>query len=300
MNENSVIEHIRKKARLKSEVAMGIGDDCAIYRPRKGEELLFTTDFVIEGRHFRRDTHTARQVGYKALARSLSDIAAMGGSPEFCLVGLAAPADSQWIDGFYDGLFALAAKTGTSLAGGDLSRSETIICDVMVCGSAATGTALRRGGAKPGDALYVTGALGGSAHGLATGKGLAWKKHLRPEPRLAIGQLLRLKYGATACIDLSDGLSTDLARLCKASGLCADLGDTLPFFRGATIEEALHGGEDYELLFTVPGKRRIPVEIAGVPITRIGSVEKGPAGRIFGEKREFEIIAAGFDHFETK
>ncbi len=223
------------------------------------EDLLFTTDLLVEDVHFRRETHRAADIGWKALARGLSDIAAMGGEPRFCLVSLAlAPwNDARWLDGFYRGLLQLAAREKTVLAGGDLGRAAKTTCDIVVCGAAPRGKWLRRDGARAGDAIYVSGELGGSALGLETGKGVARRRHLRPEPRLALGRYLRARLNATAAMDLSDGLSLDLHRLCKASGLSAEI-EAPPVFRGATLAQALHGGEDYELLFTVSPRAACP------------------------------------------
>ncbi|MDR3702374.1 MAG: thiamine-phosphate kinase [Candidatus Sulfopaludibacter sp.] len=289
-------ERIRRLAPGRGLV-LGIGDDCAIYRPRgAAEDLLFTTDLLIEDTHFLRHTHSAADVGWKALARGLSDIAAMGGQPRFCLVSLALAkwTDDRWVAGFYRGLLRLAEQSGTALAGGDLSHGGRVTCDIVVCGAVARGAALRRDGARAGDAIYVSGALGGSALGLATGRGKAWRRHLRPEPRLALGELARTKLHASAAMDLSDGLSLDLHRLCQASKLSAEI-DTPPVYRGAGLEQALHGGEDYELLFTVPPRVRVPRELAGVTLTRIGTMRKGPAGavRLNGEPVE----PLGYDHF---
>ena len=245
-----------------SSLRLGIGDDCAIYSPRGGaEDLLFTTDLLLEDIHFRRTTHRAQDVGHKALARGLSDIAAMGGEPRFCLLSLAVPewADSSWVDRFYDGLLELAGRSGAVLAGGDLARAEKLACDVTVCGGVPKNEALLRSGARPGDAIYVSGRLGGSALGLSTGKGPAWKRHLRPEPRLALGRFLRQRLAATAAMDLSDGLSLDLNRMCVASRVSAAI-EAPPVFPGASMDQALHGGEDYELLFTLPPKRRLPAD----------------------------------------
>src|SRR5277367_5318609 len=161
MNELEWVERIRKLAGRNVGLVRGIGDDCAIFRPRAGEDLLFTTDQVIEGVHFKTSAG-AEAVGERALARSLSDIAAMGGKPRFCLVTLALPSSkaAKWLDGFYQGLLRLARRTGTALAGGDLAHSEKVHCDVMVCGAVAKGKALRRDGARAGDLLYVSGRLG--------------------------------------------------------------------------------------------------------------------------------------------
>jgi len=274
-----------------SSLVLGIGDDCAIYRGA-GEDLLFTTDLLIEGVHFRRSTHRAEDVGWKCLARGLSDIAAMGGEPRFCLVSLAA-AGEDWIAGFYRGLLRLARRERTALAGGDLARAGKVACDIVVCGAVPRGRALRRDGARAGDAIYVSGVLGGSALGLKTRAGQAWKRHLRPEPRLSLGRLLRAKLHATSAMDLSDGLSIDLRRLCEASGLGAEIGMP-PAFPGAGAADALHGGEDYELLFTVPPRVKVPDEFEGVRLTRIGRMRRGkPAVEFDGRP----LAPLGWDHF---
>ncbi len=297
MTELERIARIRRAAGKARGMTLGIGDDCAIYQPQPGEELLFTTDLLIEGVHFLQETHAAADVGHKALARGLSDIAAMGGVPRFCLLSLAVPADlpERWVDGFYKGLLALGKRARTPLAGGDLAHSDKIHCDIIVCGAAPTGSALRRSGAKPGDAICVSGTLGGSALGLATRKGAAWKRHLRPEPRLKLGTLLREKLQATSCMDLSDGLSIDLHRLCLASKVSADLDGDLPAFPGASIEQFLHGGEDYELLFTVSKSVKLPRSLGGVPLTRIGTIQRGEPGAVTLD--EFRILPMGYDHF---
>lgn len=295
MDEITIIERLRKRAGKPRSIVLGIGDDCAIYRPQPGEDLVFTTDFLIEDVHFRQSTHKPEDCGWKALARGLSDIAAMGATPRFCLISLAVPGDDKWISRFYDGVFELARPTKTALAGGDLSHSDKIVCDVVVCGSVPQGAALRRDTAKAGDAIYVSGALGASALGLQKGRGPAFRHHLRPEPRLKVGQALREKYKATAAMDLSDGLSMDLRRLAKASGLAADLTGDLPMFTGATVEQALHGGEDYEILFTLPSEVRVPPSIARIPVTRIGSMRRGEPGEV--RIAEFYLQPLGYDHF---
>ena len=281
--ELEFIERLRKRVfpSVAGCIALGIGDDCAIFRARGGtEDLLITTDMLIEDTHFRRGTHRAEDVGWKALARALSDLAAMGGEPRFCLLSLALPpwADKRWVDGFYRGFLRLAGRSGAPLIGGDLARAEKAMCDVVACGAAPRGRALRRDGARAGDAIYVSGALGGSALGLATGRGKAWRRHLRPEPRLALGRFLR-RLGATAAMDLSDGISLDLRRLCLASKLGAEISPP-PVFPGATLEQALHGGEDYELLFTAPPGARVPARFEGLPIARIGEMRKGRPGAV--------------------
>jgi thiamine-monophosphate kinase len=295
------IDRIRRLAPIARApgVVLGIGDDAAIFRPRGSrEDLLFTTDLLIEDVHFRRETHAAPDVGWKALARGLSDIAAMGGEPRFFLVSLAVPrwADDRWVDGFYRGMMALARRARMTLAGGDLARGERLTCDIVVCGAAPRGTALRRDRARTGHGIYVSGRLGGSALGLDRGPALAsaWRRHLRPEPRLALGRFLRQRLGASSAMDLSDGLSLDLARLCLASQVSAAIHHP-PRFPGASPEQALHGGEDYELLFTAPRKARVPAKFEGIPITRIGTMQKGPAGTVLLEGTP--LAPLGWDHF---
>ncbi len=283
-----------------SGVVKGIGDDCAIFRPRNGpDDLLFTTDLLVEDTHFRRATHSAADIGWKALARGLSDSAAMGGEPRFCLVSLAlAPwCDAKWVNGFFRGLLRLAGRTGTVLAGGDLSHGATLACDVVAAGAVPRGAALRRDGARPGDAIYVSGVLGGSALGLAAGRGKAWRRHLRPQPRLALGRFLRETVRATAAMDLSDGLSLDLARLATASGLGAEIAAP-PVWRGATLAQALDGGEDYELLFTAPPRTPVPAAFQGIPLTRIGVMRRRTPGTIMMAGKL--LAPGGYDHFRVR
>ena len=297
--ESELTDRLRRLAGIPrgSGVVAGIGDDCAIFRPRNSrEDLLFTTDLLVEDTHFRRGTHRAGDAGWKALARGLSDIAAMGGEPRFCLVSLVlAPwCDAAWANGFFGGLLRLAARSGTVLAGGDLSHGAGLVCDIVVAGAAPRGAALRRDGARAGDSIYVSGALGGSALGMQTGRGRAWRRHLRPEPRLELGRFLREQIRATAAMDLSDGLSLDLARLCRASHLSAEIAAP-PIWPGATLAQALHGGEDYELLFTAPRQVALPPVFQGVTLTRIGTMRRGRPGAVTLEGGALE--AAGYDHF---
>ncbi len=298
MTELELVRRIRRLARSgpSAGVALGIGDDCAVFRsPGSREEILLTTDLLVEGTHFLRETHPAETVGHKALARGLSDVAAMGGAPRFCLVSLALPewAGPDWVESFYRGLMALARRTGTALAGGDLARAEKLVCDMVVGGVAPRGSALRRDGARVGDALYVSGRLGGSALGLATRAGSAWKHHLRPEPRLALGAWLRGR--ATAAMDLSDGLSLDLHRMCLESGVAAGIDRAVPAWRGASLGQVLDGGEDYELLFTARPRVRIPARHGRIPLTRIGTIVRGRPGAVhyFGAP----LPPGGWDHF---
>jgi thiamine-monophosphate kinase len=266
-------------------VALGIGDDCAIYRPRgSAEDLLFTCDLFAEGVHFLRESLKPADAGRRALARSLSDIAAMGGRPRFCLVAMCVAewTDRRWIDRFYQGLLKLADKTGTVLAGGDFSHGNQFICDVTVGGSVPRGRALLRSGAHVGDEIYVSGSLGRL-------------DYLRIEPRLALGVFLREKLRATAAMDLSDGLSLDLRRLCLASGVAAEIGKP-PQSPGVSLEMAVHGGEDYELLFTVRKGTQVPPNFEGLALTRIGRIVRGITGRVLLDGVVLE--PRGYDHFK--
>ena len=294
--EGRITDHIREIAeQVKgSGVVLGIGDDCGIVRSRGAtEDLLLTSDLLIENVHFRQSTHRPEDVGWKALARGLSDIASMGGDPRWCLVSLAVPRDlgEPWINRFYRGFMQLARREHTALVGGDLARADRIVCDIMVCGAAPRGKALRRDGARAGDAIYVSGRLGGSALGLSQ-PGAARRLHLKPQPRLALGRYLRTR--ASAAMDLSDGLSIDLQRLALASGLSAEI-TAPPIFRGATLEQALHGGEDYELLFCAPASLRLPARLGSQPLTRIGTMRKGRPGLVLLDGQPLE--AGGYDHF---
>jgi thiamine-monophosphate kinase len=288
MGETEIVTSIRKLAEAAHHdpaLLKGIGDDCAIFRPTARDDLVFTSDFLLEGRHFTRLTHSPADIGHKALARSLSDLAAMGAEPAFCLVSLAVPGDltGSWIGRFYKGLLALAAKYKIALAGGDLARFTRIIADVICCGRVPRGKALLRSAARAGDALYVTGKLGKD-----------WRRNARPEPRIEAGLALR-RLGVRAAIDLSDGLSLDLRRLCLESQVSAEITADIPLARGATLEAALHGGEDYELLFTAPRTRAIPARIDGLPITRIGFIAAGRPGRVLFDG--LPLAPRGFDHF---
>lgn len=307
MRETDLISLIQRiNAAGSPGLVKGIGDDCAIIRPNAREDLLVTTDFLLEGVHFLRETHTAADCGWKCLARGLSDIAAMGGAPRYAFVSLAlAPwTSSRWVRDFYTGMQQLARRHDVVIAGGDLTKSDKVLCDIIVLGAVKRGRALCRGGAKPGDRLYVTGLLGASALGLETHRGKAkgaartkaWLRHLRPEPRIEAGLALA-QFKATACMDLSDGLALDLHRLCQESGCSAELNGALPVFPGASIRQALSGGEDYELLFAAPAGRRIPVTVAGMPITEIGRCVKGKPGRILFDGKP--LPAAGWDPFSS-
>lgn len=317
--EKALIARIRRQARPGNHVLTGIGDDCAVLHLPPGHEALVTTDFTLEGIHFRRDWHPAESVGHRCLTRGLSDIAAMGGEPIAAFLSLALPGDlpQKWVDGFMRGLLRLAKKFEVSLAGGDTAQSpDGILADIVVLGSVPKGKAILRSGARPGDCIYVSGKLGASA---ATLEGMMaqpksklnprdFRAHFFPEPRVRLGRALREKGLASAMIDISDGLSTDLAHICEESRVGADIDEeSIPrAVIGKASQEvdlrfALHGGEDYQLLFTVPKARRIPARIAGVPVTKIGRIVRGKKVVIKTENgKSRELAPHGWQHFTKK
>ncbi|CAN5526334.1 thiamine-phosphate kinase [soil metagenome] len=328
MGELNLIDEIRSAGgRPRGALKLGIGDDCAILRPPAGHEVMVTTDFSLEGRHFRRDLHPAESVGHRCLARGLSDLAAMGAKPMGAFLSLALPKEMlstvqgrRWVEGFFRGLRELADRSGAPLAGGDTAESPAglVLADITLVGSAPGGKALRRSGAKAGDLLYCTGRLGGASAELeamfARGKMarvLAGKDHpqLFPEPRLDIGATILRRGLATACLDLSDGLSTDLKHLCDESGVGAEVEEALlplhPLAARLGAKRALHaalnGGEDYELLFSAPPRVRMPKTLAGVAITRIGRLVRKSQGitlrRTDGQSEP--LAAGGWEHFAT-
>ncbi len=307
--ERELIRRIRRQAKSGPRTSHGIGDDCAVISLPGGHEALVTTDFSIEDMHFRRAWHPADAVGHRCLARGLSDIAAMGGTPHAAFLSLALPADlpQKWVDGFIAGLLKLAKRFRVTLAGGDTAQSpDGIAADIVVLGSVPSGRAVLRSGARAGDLIYVTGRLGDSSASLQelrAGKKLRPASHLRhfyPEPRIAVGQFLREKKLANAMIDLSDGLSTDLAHICEESGVGAmiDSAALLAATRKQGLQLALHGGEDYELLFTASPKRRVPTAVAGVPLTRIGEITRGKQIKLILPAGKSEPLEPhGWEHF---
>ena len=300
MRELELVERIRAGGRLRGAgVRVGIGDDCAVLRLRAGEEMVVTTDLLLEGRHFRRDWHSAESAGWRCLARGLSDVAAMGGRPVAAFLSLALPGGFavEWVDGFLRAFRELGDKFGVELAGGDTAESSAgVVADVVVVGAVKRGRALLRGGARVGDGVYVTGRLGGSAAELErmeAGERGSRGPQTFPEPRVEVGLALARRGGVGAAMDLSDGLSSDTRRLAEASGVGVNL-DCVPVAEGASEAQALHGGEDYELLFTCVG--RVPKRIAGVEVTRVGTVIADGGVRFRGE----ELVAAGWEHFGQK
>lgn len=311
-SEKKLIESIRRLAAKSpnNAVVRGIGDDCAVLRLASGHELLLTTDFSIEDVHFRRKWHPARSVGHRCLARGLSDIAAMGGEPLACFLSLGLPPNlpQGWADEFLKGLTRLAKRHRVQLAGGDTSAAPQITADIVVAGQVPAGKAVLRSGARLGDLIYVTGQLGSSTavlQQLFAGRPLnpsPSSRHFFPEPRLNVGYWLRRRSLATAMIDLSDGLSIDLAHICDESRVSSLIDSRkVPVARNGTLQLALHGGEDYELLFTASPRTKIPASILGVKVTRIGSITRKDyrsAIKILDENgKQRALQPLGWQHF---
>lgn len=337
VGELDILRLIRSRAaRLpNARVALGIGDDCALLRPRHGEELAVTTDLSIADRHFRLDWHPPESIGHRTLARGLSDLAAMGAQPVAAFLSLALPVEltrsssrgTSWLGRFLDGFLALAARHGVALAGGDLAQSPLAFADIVLTGVVPRGRALLRSGARAGDRVCVTGSLGGAAAELAslaahprrftrikqTGSkikqagskvdgGEENRPHLYPAPRIAQGVALRRRALATAALDISDGLSTELSHLALASGVCIEIdAERIPLGPGASLDQALHGGEDYELLFTTPSGLRLPRTLVGAPVTVIGRVLASRRGQpvvtLLQDGLRQTLAALGWEHF---
>lgn len=301
LGEFGLIERIAARSRgpRRSEIVLGIGDDAAILRPRRGEDTVVSTDAAVEGVHFDWVVHPPRIVGRRALAANLSDLAAMGARPIGFTCALAAPPDLplQRFDRLLDGLMDLSRLHACPLIGGNLARAAHTHVTLTVIGAVARGRALRRDALRPGDRLFVTGALGASALALHRATRLARTSRHVPTPRLAAGRALARMPGRRACIDVSDGLAGDLAHLAEASGVGIEIEASKlpvpPGFARACASEGLDpltlavaGGEDYELLFGLPrhgptgtGDAAALGRRLRVRVTEIGSVTRKPGVR---------------------
>lgn len=374
MNEFDFIRRLRGQTQARKHSARlikGIGDDASVISQSINRDLIATADLLIEDIDFHRDAAPARMLGHRALAVSLSDIAAMGGRPFWSMLSIGMPAET-WHDNFKDeffaGYFALADQYGVTLAGGDVSESKAgIVIDSIVLGEVPKGAAVFRSGARPGDQIYITGTLGGAAAGLkliemgarlgegglaslpragqrgnnptvsegagseagavATGLAASEKarqsseakaietlllRQLRPSPRVGWGIVLGDEHLATAMIDVSDGLSSDLAHLCEESRVGAlihassvPIDDDVSTLCGRRALDplmlALHGGEDFELLFTIRPEdvARLPKKVDGVAFSRIGEVTDQPgAVRVAEKNRVWDLQPLGFEHFK--
>ncbi|MBC8029321.1 MAG: thiamine-phosphate kinase [Pyrinomonadaceae bacterium] len=347
MNEFDLIEKVRERARASGDssgLVCGIGDDAAVFKSATGANLVISTDLLVEDIDFRHNSTLPNLLGHKALAVSLSDIAAMGARPRWAMLSLGLQQevwDSHFADRFYDGFFKLADAYGVKLIGGDVSRTpDKTVIDSIVIGECLPGRAVLRSGAKPGDQIYVTGFLGDAAAGLrllergarlheeaaketreSSPNDQPSERHpldhlllrqLKPEPRVGWGMLLGDKQLATAMIDLSDGLSSDLNHLCSESKVGALIDAARipidPLVRDVCgrraldpLMLALHGGEDFELLFTVnPGNiAKLPTRVDGISVTRIGEITEASSGaRISEGSRTWNLEPGGWEHFK--
>jgi thiamine-monophosphate kinase len=356
MNEFDFIRQLREQMRARkpsSRVSGGIGDDAAVISQAFGRDSVITSDLLIEEIDFRRDSTPPHLLGYKALAVSLSDIAAMGARPIYSLVSLGLPEEvwrTDFKEKFYEGYLALADRFGVALAGGDISRSpDRIVIDSIVAGEISSGSAIMRSGARPGDQIFVTGTLGGAAAGLKlielgvrfsrtdrapqAGSPLGvvdaggpsedsddaaiqtlLLRQLRPTPRVGWGIVMGSEKLASAMIDISDGLSSDLTHLCAESGVGAVIDSaSVPVDQNVIklcgrraldpLALALHGGEDFELLFAVSSQNaaRLPKRVDGVEISLIGEItDKAGTVRIREKNREWDLQPEGFEHFSDQ
>src|SRR5215203_4787391 len=333
-SEFDFIDALRRRVASSAQsIVTGIGDDAAVFRGSSGKETVVTTDLLVEDIDFRRTTTPPYLLGHKALAVSLSDLAAMGSRPLWSLISIGVPEDvweSDFIDRFYDGWLDLANRYAVQLIGGDTSRTnERMVIDSIAIGECSAGMAVKRTGATPGNQIFVTGSLGAAAAGLRLierGAHLAEQnlgdddsqkldhvllRQLRPEPRVGWGIVLGEERLATAMIDLSDGLSSDLNRLCDAANVGALIDSSLlPIDDRVTelcgrraldpLQLALHGGEDFELLFTVKPSdvARLPRKVDGVGIKCIGTVHSASEGvKISEASRTWELRPGGWKHF---
>lgn len=329
VGERALIRHIRGRLPAAPEALLvGPGDDAAVYLPERGAFQVITTDAVVEGVHFDRRFSSLGDVGHRALAVNLSDIAAMGARPEYALLSFILPdyITTSDIDALLDGILPVAASSKVAVAGGNMARSPgPLVIDVTLTGSVRPRRMLTRGGGKPGDSLYITGSIGSAAAGLdflTAGPGIeaaadeamsdCIRRHRRPEPRVRIGMLLGRNRAASACMDLSDGLADAVSQLAQASGTGAMIdGAALPIDPAAAawftssgtdpLMAALSGGDDFELLFAVPAKfrgrlRGVQRHAGGIPITRIGELTAGPELLVDRDGQHIPL-PAGYAHF---
>jgi thiamine-monophosphate kinase len=345
--ESQIIERIsrglanRGAAKYKvNAIRLGTGDDAAVLRgsflARGGstaDDLVLSCDAFLENIHFLADVHPPDSVGYKALARATSDLAAMGAVPRFFMLSLALPASRTdvWLDGLIKGMSRAAREFGMVLIGGDTSQNPAVIMNMTVGGDVTSGRALTRSGARPGDGIYVSGTLGAAQLGLelvlrGLHQDVRWKRllaqHFRPKIQIELGRWLAGERSgrpiASSATDTSDGLSTDLTHICQSSGVSARIfaaqipvvkvPEPLQQLGSDSLNLALHGGEDYQLLFTVPAanERRIPKALRGTRITKIGEILKAKSSR---SSHAIELVDAagkkallkphGWDSFRT-
>lgn len=331
LGEINLVERLRGMARQADEsLQIGIGDDCAVIRHPDGKAWLLTTDCLVEDVHFRPAFLTMEELGAKAVAVNVSDIAAMGGTPRFALVTLALPSSTPVadVDALYRGIRRSCEHYTLSLIGGDTTRAPQMLLSLVLIGEQDEDQVVARSGASPGEAVCVTGTLGDAAFGFVlleegiraegASADIQWllHRHVAPRPRVIIGRRIAGEGLASAMIDVSDGLATDIKHLCTASGIgarielarlpCSSPLKELAPTRGLDpFQVALTGGEDYELLFTVPAEKLETLEyearIVGPRITRIGTTTDATEGVVVVEPdgRARPLSEEGFNHFRT-
>jgi thiamine-monophosphate kinase len=331
--EDQLVERIARKVpsilghRASGVLRLGIGDDSAILSPDGRNHWVLSCDAFLEGVHFLAKAHPPESVGYKSLVRAASDLIAMGASPRYFLMTLALPAPriGTWLDAFLAGMARAARYLGMRLIGGDTTKSRSVSISITVLGEVSRGHALNRSGARPGDLIYVSGKLGRAQLGLELVRsdlarrgrlqGLL-RQHLYPRIPVQLGEWLARNQIATAMMDISDGLSTDLARLCAASRVGARIeAQRVPcvaipanLFRATTkpkfsaLQLALHGGDDYSLVFTVPPQRTKRLQRApdSSSITCIGQITSGRKILLIGDDGSKALEARGWDPFIRK
>jgi thiamine-monophosphate kinase len=319
--EFEFIDYLRSQITNKpANLVTGIGDDAAIFTTPNNYQNLISTDLLIEDTHFKLEYTPANLLGHKALAVNLSDIAAMGGEAKYFLLSIARPRtlSNEFLIDLLSGMFELAKKYKVSLIGGDTSASPNkLFLNLTILGESLINKAVMRNGAKPGDEIYISGKLGGAALGLELlqkGKHLddnnlseteksALLAQLKPEPRLGLASQLVKNQLITAMIDISDGLSSDLGHICKESRVGAIIDSALlPLFDGATMDQALNGGEDYELLFTVPTEKAYQVKelitlFPNLPIDKIGMITSDLTRWLITQNGQTLLESRGYDHF---
>jgi thiamine-monophosphate kinase len=325
--EHAIIERIRSRLGPAPDwLLVDAGDDAAVYEAPRNLVEVITTDAVVDGVHVDRRFVPPAAIGHRALAVNLSDLAAMGATPRLATLSLALPSDfpTDDLDALVDGMLALADRTRTRIVGGNVtSIAGPLVVDVTAIGCAHRRRVLRRGGARPGDYVFVSGTLGDARAGLAALRNRADEpasaaahavaRYLQPEPRLRLGHLLARHKAATSAIDLSDGLADGLTQIAHAAGLGLEIeaaalplhADTSAAVRAAggdPAREALAGGDDYELLFTAPAKRKGPLRaverlIDGLALTRVGVVTRTPGVAIIHPDGRREAVTGGYEHF---
>jgi thiamine-monophosphate kinase len=291
LGEFGLIDRLSRLLKIGRGVICGIGDDAAVLKVDGKKRLLMTADMLVEGVHFIRKM-PARSIGWKAMACSISDIAAMGGIPKFAVVSIGLPlkTDVKWAQDLYAGMEAVSRKFGVSIVGGDTVQSKKIVINVALTGEADAKDVVLRSGAKPGDVIFVTGKLGNS---FKSGR------HLKFNPRAAEAQYLVKNFKIHSMIDVSDGLAADLGHILKASHVGAILdAKAIPLYSDAKLENALHDGEDYELIFTVGAIHELPLGQSG-KFYPIGIIIKNPQSLFLRKPdgRRVSIIPKGYRHF---